>query len=448
MKSYLLPVAILLFLASCAPDLRFHHKVDQMVADGDYQGAYALVEENREEYTENSAALFYADTGTLAHYAGRPEESIEMLLQAERIIEELYTTSISKEATTFIINDTMAPYKGEDFENVMLNLFLALDYLEIGEIDEALVEARKVDSKLNLINSSYPPDKKNRYNEDAFVRYLMGILYEIGGTMEDLNDAFISYENAEQIYAGNYWLNYKTPVPISLEKNLLTMAGFMGGEEFRSYKKKYGSTNALSLSDKQQKAELYFIHYNGKSPEKVAGAIYAPMPDGYVMKIVFPQYRLRPYNIRSSIIRLTDMETGKTTKAKTELGENIAAIAVESLENRKVRIAAKAIARATAKYLATKEAKRIAKKEQGELAADFVGLLGNIAAAVTEQADLRCWKTLPAEIRIGTCNVDPGSYKIVASLLNRAGRVVRQISLGETTLNAGEKKFFFFRTID
>jgi len=159
MKSYLLPVAILLFLASCAPDLRFHHKVDQMVADGDYQGAYALVEENREEYTENSAALFYADTGTLAHYAGRPEESIEMLLQAEKIIEELYTTSISKEATTFIINDTMAPYKGEDFENVMLNLFLALDYLEIGEIDEALVEARKVDSKLNLINSSYPPDK-------------------------------------------------------------------------------------------------------------------------------------------------------------------------------------------------------------------------------------------------------------------------------------------------
>jgi hypothetical protein len=448
MKSYLLPVAILLFLASCAPDLRFHHKVDQMVADGDYQGAYALVEENREEYTENSAALFYADTGTLAHYAGRPEESIEMLLQAEKIIEELYTTSISKEATTFIVNDTMAPYKGEDFENVMLNLFLALDYLEIGEIDEALVEARKVDSKLNLINSSYPPDKKNRYNEDAFVRYLMGILYEISGTMEDLNDAFISYENAEQIYAGNYWRNYKTPVPISLEKNLLTMAGFMGGEEFRSYKKKCGSTNALSLSDKQQKAELYFIHYNGKSPEKVAGAIYAPMPDGYVMKIVFPQYRLRPYNIRSSIIRLTDMETGKTTKAKTELGENIAAIAVESLENRKVRIAAKAIARATAKYLATKEAKRTAKNEQGELASDIVGLLGNIVAAVTEQADLRCWKTLPAEIRIGTCNVDPGSYKIVASLLNKTGRVVRQISLGETTLNAGGKKFFFFRTID
>jgi hypothetical protein len=172
------------------------------------------------------------------------------------------------------------------------------------------------------------------------------------------------------------------------------------------------------------------------------------MPDGYVIKIAFPQYRLRHYNIRSSIIRLTDVETGKTTKAETELGENIAAIAVESLENRKVRIAAKAIARATAKYLSTKEAKRIAKKEQGELAGDIVGLLGNIAAAVTEQADLRCWKTLPAEIRIGTCNVDPGRYKIVASLLNRAGRVVRQISLGETSLNAGEKKFFFFRTID
>ena len=181
------------------------------------------------------------------------------------------------------------------------------------------------------------------------------------------------------------------------------------------------------------------------SPKKVEGAILARMPDGYVMKIAFPQYRLRPCRIRSSVIRITNIESGKTTKAETELGEDISAIAVKSLENRKARIPAKAIARATTKYLANATAE---KEYGGELAGDFVGLFGNIASVATEQADLRCWKTLPAEIRIGRCNVAPGNYRPVACLLNSAGRVVRKLTLDETSIKGEETKFLFFRTID
>jgi hypothetical protein len=448
MKGHFPLVALLLFLTACAPSLRFHHQVDEMIAAGDYQNAYLLIEENKKNYTKRNAVLFYADKGTLAHYAGMYRESIESLVLAENRVEELFTTSVSKQVATFIINDNMAPYKGEDFEGVMLNLFLALNYLQTGEIDEALVEARKVDSKLNLINSYHPAGKKNIYKEDAFVRFLMGILYEVGGTQEDLNDAFISYKKAEESYVKDYWANYKTPLPRSLKENLLTTAYVMGTTEVNTYKNKYSCSEELTLSDKQQKGELYFIHYNGKSPEKIEDAIVAPMPDGYILKIAFPRYHLRPYNIRSSVIKATNLDSGNTTTAKTELGENIAAIAVKNLENRKVRIGVKAIARATAKYLAIKEAKKAAQKEYGDLAGNFAGLLGNIAAIITERADLRCWKTLPAEIRIGRSIVDPGNYKLDVSLLNKTGGVIRQLPLDEISIKRGEKKFIFFRTID
>jgi hypothetical protein len=448
MKSYIFFLAPFFFMVSCAPNLRFHHQVDQMVATGDYQNAYLLIEKNKSEYTKKNGVLFYADKGTIAHYAARYQDSIESFLQAENRIEALFTTSVSKQVATFIINDNMAPYKGEDFESVLVNLFLALNYLQIGEIDEALVEARKVDSKLNLINSYYPEDKKNTYKEDAFVRFLMGILYEIGGAQEDLNDAFISYKKAEEIYVKDYWENYKTPLPLALKENLLTMARVTGTEEFNVYKKRYGFRDALTLPDKRQKGEIYFIHYNGKSPEKVEGAIVAPMPDGYVMKIAFPRYRLRPYCIRSSVIKVTNLDTGKTTGATTELGENIAALAVKNLENRRFRIAAKAIARATAKYLATREAKKGVQKDHGKLAGSLVGLLGNIASIITERADLRCWKTLPAEIRIGRCIVDPGNYKLVFFLLNKTGELIRQLPLHKISITRGEKRFVFFRTID
>jgi hypothetical protein len=419
-----------------------------MVAARDYQNAYLLIEKNKEKYTRKNAVLFYADKGMIAHYAARYQDSIKSFLQAENRIEALFTTSVSRRIATFIINDNMAPYKGEDFENVMVNLFLALNYLQIGEIDEALVEARKVDSKLNLINSYYPEDKKNIYKEDAFVRFLMGILYEISGTQEDLNDALISYKKAEEIYIKDYWENYQTAPPSSLKENLLTMARHLGTEECNIYQQRYGLGDVPTLSAKRQKGEIYFIHYNGKSPEKVEGAIVAPMPDGYVMKIAFPQYRLRPYHVRSSVIKVTNLDTGKTKGATTELGENITALAVKNLKNRKFRIAAKAIARATVKYLATCEIKKGMQKDHGKLAGSVAALLGNIASIITERADLRCWKTLPAEIRIGRCIVEPGDYKLVVFLLNKTGELIRQVPLHNISITRGEKRFIFFRTIE
>ena len=437
----------LLFFGGCASPPDLQRDLDQLVAANQYEQASLLIEQNKDHYAAKNAVLYYADLGIMMHYGGMYRESIDYLLRAEQILEDLYTRSISRQAATFVINDTLSPYRGEDFESVMLNLFLALNYLQLGQVEDALVEARKVDAKLNMINSAYPADKQNVYKEDAFVRLLMGIIYEIGGTRLDQNDALVSYKIAIQYYEENYRQNYGTPPPQILQNNLMGLARELGAEDFDA-PDRLPAIDPTAMGDRRLQGEIYFIHYNGRSPEKIEGAIWAPMPDGYLMKIAFPQYRLRTYSIAQSTIKVTATDSAYTCQAETELGENVAAIAVQSLQDRKLRITAKAIARATAKYLAVKAAEDAARKEHGEKQANMIRMLGNISALMLERADLRSWETLPAEIRIGKCVVPPGKYHLDLALNASTGALVKQMALDDVTVNAGEKRLILFRTVE
>jgi hypothetical protein len=88
----------------------------------------------------------------------------------------------------FAVNDYMLKYPGEDYERVLLHLMSAVGFLLSGQPDEALVECRRMDTLLNLYNAKY--EEKNVYKEDAFARYLSGMLQEADG---QLDEAFIDY---------------------------------------------------------------------------------------------------------------------------------------------------------------------------------------------------------------------------------------------------------------
>src|SRR3990167_11162667 len=108
----------------------------------------------------------------------------------------------------------------------MINIFQALNYCMVGDLDEALVEARQVDSKLSSINNRYKPGEKNAYKEDAFARLFMGIIYEASNTPEDMNNAFISYRKALEIYETDFQENYDVSTPSLLKENLLAAADY------------------------------------------------------------------------------------------------------------------------------------------------------------------------------------------------------------------------------
>ncbi|MFH0926229.1 MAG: hypothetical protein V1872_11490 [bacterium] len=444
---------------ACSPNLKFHRQVDDSLAKSDYKSAIRLVEENKDTYKERNAVLYYMDVGILSHYGKEYEKSRERLTESEKLIDNLFTISIVNEVSAFIVNDNLIPYRGEDFERVMINLFQAFNYLQLGKVDDALVEARKVDEKLALINSKYDQDKKNIYKEDAFVRYLMGILYEIGGTREDINDAYISYKKAEEIYNNDYKQNYGVSAPNYLAEDILTTAKYMGMEEYTRAQERYPSVKFVTLNEKKKKTEVFFIHFNGKIPEKQEDAVFIPiLPYDYIMKIAFPKYVERPFGIVNSRIKLTGIDISQSVSINTMSGENIKSIAIKNLDNRKARIIAKATARALLKYGITEGTSRaLAKKGNknnnysGKNEDDVRALtkfVMNIFGMVTEKADTRTCMVLPAEIRIAKALIEPGNYDLKAECLSNEGALIKKIALGNFTFKAGDKRFVFFRTVE
>ncbi|MFZ5875877.1 MAG: COG3014 family protein [Nitrospirota bacterium] len=426
-------------LAGCAPAAQHYVGVEARIAQARFADADHLIEEQAPHYGRRNQVLYALDRGMTLHYAGRYEESNTFLEQAERLIEDLFTKSVTAETSAMLSNDYTLPYQGEDFETVMINVVAALNYALLSQWDDALVEARKVDHKLNVINDRYA--KKNVYREDAFARYLSGILYEGRG---ELNDAFIAYRKAYDTYRV-YQQNYGTPLPPTLPGDLLRVTEALGlTEEHAQYRAAFPEATWTKQKDLRSQAEVIVVSFDGLAPIKVNEFVDAPIPDGsggvYILRIAFPKFVPRPTGLLGADVRVTN-EAGGVGEQRTFLVEDITAIAEKDLADRIGRISAKAIARATAKYAAARAAEHGAKQSQGEGTGAIVGLLGNIYSLATEQADTRSWRTLPGAIRMARVWVPPGRYTITISSDGAAS------ASREVTLEAGRKTFIAQRVV-
>ena len=438
-------------ISGCGVPRHLTATVDEMSARGEYSQALSYVEEHQDDYQSRNRLLFYLDEGMLAFSLGDFEKAVQAFTAAEKLMEELYTISVSREATTFLINDNTAPYRGEDFESVMVNLFLALSYANLSKIEDALVEARKIDSKLATINLQYDEEQQNTYREDPFVRMLIGILYEMGQTSADLNDAYISYRLAINGYESEYQ-RFGISVPKILAENALSTAEFMGTVEQDQLRERFPSQQFPSLAERKEKAEVFGLHFNGRAPVKEPATIVFPMPDGFLLKLAFPTYKEVDKRIVGGRLYARPLEEDRPFQATFTVAEPIGKIARENLEDRKGRIIVKTIARVTAKYLAVKAAQKAARdaggRNYGALAGLLTGISGNILAFASEAPDLRSWRTLPAEILISKLTLEPGSYQFWAECYDASGIIVRKVDLGERDLRPGEKIILQFRTTE
>jgi uncharacterized protein len=437
-----LVVSSLTALSGCGPGVHQYVQMENLQEKQQFAEADAVIVKHKSDYGDRNAVLYDFDRGIMLHLAGQYAESNQFLAQAEDRIDQLYTKSVTAEAGAMLTNDTTLPYEGEDFEKVMINVIAALNYAYLGQLDDALVEARKVDHKLNLFNDKY--EKKNVYKRDALAQYLSGILYEAKG---EINDAFISYRKAFEAY-GDYRKFYATPLPPPLPADLLRTASALGfTEEYEDYHKQFPNTRWTSEKVLRGQGELIFISYVGRSPVKEDYFIDAPIPNGkrgtYILRVALPKFVPRPDRVGATEVHLIPADNGTGTAGEISqqafLAEDITAIAKKNLEDRIARITAKAIARAVAKYQATREAE----KTGGPLA----GLLANVVAVATERSDNRSWRTLPDRILMARLAAPPGNYTVAVDYYDRAGKSIERKTFPAMTLKAGEKRFLGYRVL-
>jgi len=428
-------IFLLPFLASCQTAPVVQPQVNSLVIGRRFDQALKILSEQKDGYGKKNELLFLLDKGLVLHLAGRYQESIPVFAQAKAKYDELYTESLTRFAGSWVWNNYTLPYRGEDFERVMINIFQALNYVALGDWEGALVEARDADSTLNAINRQYSADQQNVYREDGFARLLMGILYESTGQAPDINDAFIDYAKAFKIYQSDYVTNYGLHPPKILQENLLATAAWMGGQEAVAYSRLLAGVQYSNLPQKNSQAEIYVIHYQGMAPVKVEDSIILPLPGGNATRFSFPKYKERIYDNSAKFLVATDSQ-GENFRSTTELAEDISSIAKKNLANRRLRTIAKGVLRPAMKYFAEEQGLKAVEEQAGKDTSQWLRYLAILYNVYTEEADLRSWQTLPAEIRLGRLILPPGGYTVQFN----------NESLGKFTFKPGEKYFLFART--
>ncbi len=424
------------------------------------------MERAEKEYGAKSRVLYGMDRGMTLQLAGEYQQSNQLLEQAEEEVDRLYTRTVRTETLAFMTNDNALPYEGDPYEQVLLNALKALNYASVGQWQDALVEARRIDHRLNVLSDRVKD--KSAYREDGFARYLSGILYESTG---DINNAFIAYRNAYETFESSKgWA--RTPVPMQLQSDLLRTAEALHlTQEATDYQQAFPNAPRQSVQAQQQLAQVVMISYNGRAPHKEDQFLDLPISldalqlvllnrgfsqsnhhqhrvadsvlyglNGRVVRVALPRLIQQKTQVPVDTVNLVT-DTGAPVTVRTELVHNVTAQADKALSERIAGITVKALARAALKFSLAEGATRGAQQAVGKDAAPWVGLAVGLLtkglAVASEEADKRSWRTLPDEIHLARVWVPPGRYTVQgASLTGAPVQGARSLSLtaGETTV--------------
>ena len=432
----------LIFL-SCRGHPDTFREIDAGIEVGSFRQALQAIDRERSNsgsIHNRNAILFHLDRGMINHFAGFYADSSYDLQEAERLIEEAFTRSLSQEIATFIANDNAREYPGEDYEDLYINVFNALNYYHNNDIEGALVEIRRVNEKLTVLADKYEraiemvasstPDLAEdqyvieavRFSNSALARYLSLLFFRARGRADDvridLEELSRAYELAPDVY-------YHDP-PSSIAEEQFIPPGM---------------------------ARLNIISFTGLSPikEEAQTRIFMPLPPPNESALLaLPRMVDRPSAIESIEVILN---TGE--RFHLELLEDMNRVAHETFRARYSLIQGKTLARTIIKTTtgfaagaAAGAATAHAARDHwwGDAAAGIVGfstrLGARLAADASEQADLRISRFFPGRAHVGGINLKPGVYSITVNFYGRGGLIDTErhdnVLVQEDTLNLAQ----------
>lgn len=93
------------------------------------------------------------DMAMMLHYQKKYDESLAIMNETDRMMEDAVTKSISKGFASLFANDRVTEYAGNPYEYTYINIFNALNYHGKGDDEEAAVEIRRLNEKQqNFLN--------------------------------------------------------------------------------------------------------------------------------------------------------------------------------------------------------------------------------------------------------------------------------------------------------
>ncbi len=376
------------------------------------------------ECKSSDAILYDMERGRFAQIEGNVDISMQDFAAAMEKIKQndekarISLSDIGANMAAAAVNDNAIPYEGAGYERVMLHHYQALNYLNKKDLEGAGVEVRranaeqedalkrheeeiekaqkkaeekKIGSPLNnkQITSAYAQmdevagKVKNSF-QNAYTFYLSGFIYE---AMRQTNDAYIDYKKALEIYPENTYLQ-KDVIRLAKELNM--------GEELDAVKARF-KTDAIAIP--ANSGDLLVLFEDGFVSQKQQIKISLPVPKIGLLSIAFPIY-----NAKWTPCNPLTIEKNGDQVGSAETICDFRALSVKALKEEVPVIATRQLVRLVAKGAATKAAK------------DKLGVFGELGMSVwnfaSENADLRSWISLPADVQVLRVALPAGNHKL------------------------------------
>jgi hypothetical protein len=417
------------------------------------------------------ALLREMQKGLVLRRLGSLRQSNIALQEADRLARERYTKSISQNLAAFLVSDNALDFYPSAIEWSMLHFYGMLNYLELGDSEDALVEARRA----NQLVRRYANDNPGRsYSVDAAVQYLAGLLQWSAG---DLNNAVVSLRQSLAAYE-RYDEMFGIPPPTPVAEDLMRVSGELGLHDVvaqvrQSYPASPYATGKAPSGENS--GELVLLVENGFVAHRASQKLYIPIlarekdsilagdaesaltaavmvlartvivmnelsrsghefpryEDGVLIATVGSAVGLElislawpVYEHEAVAARDVRVTVGRAPSLTAYLLQDLSAVAVRDFEERKTTVLLRMVARGLLKEAGV----TVAEASGGRLGGDIGGFLARVAAraisSATERADTRTWSTLPNEISVVRSALPPGQQSVEVSYIGLGG--VRQ----------------------
>lgn len=346
------------------------------------------------EKESDDQLAYLLDYASALQACGDYKKSSQAFIQADKLADQMDYTSITKSTGALLVSEDLKQYQGDTFEKFFINASNALNYLQTGDYDGAMIEVKRMNQKFTRYKDDSKLDSKDKdITLNSFAKYLSALVWE---AKKEYDDACIDYQDAYRIDPSNR----------GVAQDILNVCWKARRyDEFNQLVKKLNATSEeVSIAkNKKWSAELLVLFLQGWGPRKY------PKPDDQR----FPYLQQVSTNTQSYTAGV--VQNGITQKAESHHIYNVDKVAMETLSRDQGALIARRLAAQAARYAVASSVARKS-KDNGQAALAFAAY---IAMMAMDKADLRQWSFLPKDIQLIRIPVEAGPAQVKIEKINK-----------------------------
>jgi len=422
---WLLIAALALVTSGCGAFRNYKKEMDTTVSiasTGDVPGAIKVLEKNND--SKDKDILYDMELGELRRLNREFDASQVALgsadakVQAWEFTSKLNALRTGGNVASFLVNDKVRVYEGQDYEKVMVTTRMAMNHMELGDWDKARVQIKRTHEREEFLKA-LRAEQYRAVTEEAKKKGARQSFKDLNGypvqTIDnpEVNALKNGYQNALSHYLAGFVYEslgepslaapgYRTAIELRPGQPLLEDA--LGGLDGRLSTKDDGLCDTLFVID------------TGTIPGRISQSFNLPIPVGpqgqwILISASFPvlpppaAYSPPQVRIDGNIELQTAHVLNLDAMARRSLADDMPGIML--------RMYTRLVSRAVAQFQLEQQMRQQRNQSQTNMGAAIALLALQVGGAITEQADERQWRTLPAHVTVARGRLACGQRSVV-----------------------------------